>query len=139
MHQEITKPNYPEWATRFSFEELDGLRQQLEDVNEEIRMAQIKARELEGRIDRMDDLKNTLLSAQGEHLISACTRVFERLGWSVKPALGNADELWLVEDEKTQAIVRLIYTLTQPNRSELAALAESVITYWGAHEVEPKG
>jgi hypothetical protein len=87
----------------------------------------------------MDDLKNSLLSAQGEHLIQACTRVFERLGWQVKIAMGSTDELWLIEDDKTQAIVRLVHCTGAPNRSELAALAESVITYWGAHEIEPKG
>jgi hypothetical protein len=65
--------------------------------------------------------------------------LFERLGWTVKAAIGSTDELWLVEDEKTQAIVRLNYSTQQPNRAELAALAESVITYWGAHEIEPKG
>ena len=139
MEQEISKPVVPEWCAKYSFTELDGLRTQLSDLNEEIRLAQIKAGDLGTRIEIMEDLKNALLSSQGDHLINACTRVFEVLGWRVKPAAGNPDELWLMEDDKTQAIVRLIYTSAQPNRSELAALAESVITYWGAHEVEPKG
>jgi hypothetical protein len=139
MQQGISKPNVPDWCARFSFEELDGLRNSLDEVNEEIRLAQIKARELEDRIERMEDLKNALLSAEGDHLTEAVSRVFERLGWTVKPALRSSDEVWLVDDDKTQAIVRLIYSTSQPNRAELAALAESVITYWGAHEVEPKG
>jgi hypothetical protein len=140
MKQEITRPyNAPDWCQKFSFEELDGLRTQLSDLNEEIRLAKLKAQDLEMRIDTMEDLKNSLLSASGEQLVAACTRVFERLGWTVKPALGSQDELWLVENEKTQAIVRLNYSTQTPNRAELAALAESVITYWGAHEIEPKG
>jgi hypothetical protein len=140
MKNEITRPsNAPDWCQNFSFEELDGLRTQLSDLNEEIRLAKLKAQDLENRIDVMEDLKNSLLSASGEQLIQACTRVFERLGWTVKPALGSTEEIWLVENEKTQAIVRLNYSTQQPNRAELAALAESVITYWGAHEIEPKG
>lgn len=139
MQQEISKPTVPEWCTKFSFEELDGLRQELVDVNEDVRVAQMKAQELGIRIQTMDDLKNSLLSASGEHLMSAATRVFERLGWQVKTAMGATDELWLMEGEKTQAIVRLIFCPAQPNRAELAGLAESVITYWGAHEIEPKG
>lgn len=139
MSQELTKPAVPEWCSKFSFEELEGLRNQFFEINEEIRLAQVKAQELQSRIQLMDDLKNSLLSAQGEHLVVACSRVFERLGWQVKLANDQSDELWLVEEDKTQAIVRLIYSTGQPNRSELASLAESVITYWGAHEVEPKG
>ena len=139
MQNEVIKPAVPDWCSKFSFEELDGLRQEHTDLNEEIRLANIKAQHLAMRIEQMEDLKNSLLSASGEHLMTAVSKVFERLGWLVKPALGNADELWLVEDDKTQAIVRLNYSTEQPNRSELASLAESVITYWGAHEVEPKG
>lgn len=140
MEQEIsTKPVVPEWCAKFSFTELDGLRQQLTDLQEEMRLSQLKAADLQNRIEVTEDLKNSLLSSQGEHLTLACTRVFETLGWNVKPALGSPEELWLLEEDKTQAIVNLVYTTTQPNRSELAALAESVITYWGAHEVEPKG
>jgi hypothetical protein len=140
MKQEISRPSAaPEWCQKFSFEELDGLRDQLEELNEEIRLAKLKAQDLEQRIETMEDLKNSLLSAQGETLTNAVTRVFERLGWTVKPALGAPEELWLVENEKTQAIVRLNYSTQTPNRSELASLAESVITYWGAHEIEPKG
>ncbi|HEY9790827.1 MAG TPA: hypothetical protein V6D22_10535 [Candidatus Obscuribacterales bacterium] len=129
----------PEWCSKFSFDELDGLRRQHENVEEQIRLAQIKAKELEDRIARMEALKNSLLSADGAALTAACTEVFQRLGWVVKEAMGSDGELWLVEDDKTQAIVRLNYSSAQPNRAELAALAESVITYWGAHEIEPKG
>jgi hypothetical protein len=139
MGQELGKPPAPEWCAKFSFAELDALRQELVGINEEMRLAQIQAQQLTARIEVMEDLKNTLLSAEGEFLVAGCTKVFEMLGWQVKPALGSEDELWLTDEGKTQAIVRLIYTTTQPNRSELASLAESVITYWGAHEVEPKG
>jgi hypothetical protein len=139
MQKNLSKPNVPDWCAKFTFDELDALRRQHENVEEQIKLAQIKAQELEERIQQLDDLKNSLLSADGQTLSDACTIVFERLGWTVKPAIGSETELWLIEDDKTQAIVRLNYSNSQPNRSELAALAESVITYWGAHEVEPKG
>jgi hypothetical protein len=139
MQENLAKADTPQWCTNFSFEELDGLRSQLEEINEGIRKAQSRAQDLEGRIGTIESLKNALLSGEGETLMEAVTKVLETVGWTVKPALGSPEELWLVDGDKTQAIVRLVHSSEQPNRAELANLAESVITYWGAHEIEPKG
>jgi hypothetical protein len=79
------------------------------------------------------------LSLSGIRLTQACCKVFEALGWSVKISETSSGEVWLSEGDKTQAIVRIVFSLAQPNRSELAELAESVITYWGKYDIEPKG
>lgn len=139
MQKELSKPNVPAWCQAYSFAELDALRQQFEDLQEQVRLAQIKMQDVQERISMMDDLKNSLLSAQGEELVRAVTKVFGHLGWSVKPSPNNSDELWLTDGTQTQAIVRLVWTNAQPNRAELAHLAESLINFWGAHEYEPKG
>lgn len=139
MQKELSKPNVPAWCQAYSFAELDALKQQFEDLQEQVRLANLKMQDVQERISMMDDLKNSLLSAQGEELVRAVTKVFGHLGWSVKPSATNSDELWLTDGTQTQAIVRLVWTTAQPNRAELAHLAESLINFWGAHEYEPKG
>jgi hypothetical protein len=139
MQKELSKPNVPAWCQAYSFAELDALRQQFEDLQEQVRLANLKMQDVQERIQMMDDLKNSLLSAQGDELLRAVTKVFGHLGWSVKPSANSSDELWLTDGTQTQAIVRLVWTTGQPNRAELAHLAESLINFWGAHEYEPKG
>lgn len=137
--EEISKTTVPEWCREYSFSDLDQLREQLLELNEQVRLTQMKISEVEGRIQTMEWLKNALLSSEGEDLMRACTRVFEHLGWTVNPADANKNELYLVEAGKAVAIARVVRTATQVKRSDLAQLAESVITYWGEHEEEPKG
>lgn len=137
--EEISKTTVPEWCREYSFSDLDQLREQLLELNEQVRLTQMKISEVEGRIQTMEWLKNALLSSEGDDLMRACTRVFEHLGWTVSPADANKNELYLMESGKAVAIARIVRTATQVKRYDLAQLAESVITYWGEHEEEPKG
>jgi len=137
--EEIAKPSVPEWCLEYSFSDLDQLREQLLELNEQVRLTQVKIGEVEGRIETMEWLKNALLSLEGEDLMRACTKVFGTLGWQVKPSSGNSTEMWLADGDYTAAIARVVRTTTQVKRSDLAQLCESVITYWGEHETVPKG
>ena len=137
--EEISKPAVPEWCTNYSFHDLDKLREKLFALNEQIRLTQTNIGEVEGRIKSMEELKNSLLSADEDDLLVACTKVFEKIGWAVKPADANKSELWLTDGPPTAAIARVVRTASQVKRADLAQLAESVITYWGEHESEPKG
>jgi len=137
--EEISKSSAPEWCLEYSFSDLDQLRDELMALNEQVRLTQEKIGEVEGRIRSMEWLKNNLLSAEGDELFRACTKVFEHLGWSVQPSTTNKSELRLIHNDWTEAIARVVRTTSQVKRSDLAQLAESVITYWGEHEMEPKG
>ena len=75
----------------------------------------------------------------GPHRNVSGARRLLRLGWQSQQSPTERDEIWLSAGEKPEALVRVIRTLNQPTRSDLAQLAESVITFWGEHEVEPKG
>lgn len=139
MEQEISAPGVPEWCQRVSFAELKQLHLELGDLNEQVRKARQKINDIEDRIHNLNELKDALLSLSGVRLTQACCKVLEALGWSVKVSESSAGEIWLNDEERTQAIVRIVFSSAQPNRSELAELAESVITYWGKYDVEPKG
>lgn len=139
LEQEISSPGVPDWCQKVSFSELKQLHVELTDLNEQVRRAKQKINDVEDRIQNLGELKDALLSLSGVRLTQACCKVFEALGWSVKISESSASEIYLSDADKTQAIVRVVFSQTQPNRSELAELAESVITYWGKHDVEPKG
>jgi hypothetical protein len=137
--EEISKTPPPEWCVEYSFSDLDNLREELLELNEQVRLTQVKITEVESRITNMEWLKNALLSADGRELHDACSRVFEHLGWTCNPSATNTDELLLRDGEWTAGIAKIVRTTSQVKRSDLAQLAESIITYWGEHETEPKG
>jgi len=80
-----------------------------------------------------------LLAADGDELNQACSKVFEQLGWKVKPSPGTKGEFWLMDGDSTAAIIRIVRTASKPKSADVAQLAESIIAYWGEHEEEPKG
>jgi hypothetical protein len=137
--EEISKSSVPDWCQKYSFADLERMRDELKDLNDAIRLTQEKIEKVEGRIRSMEGLKNSLLAADGDDLYSACSKVFEQLGWKVKAAPGAKDEFWLMEGDSTTSIVRIIRTPSRPKSADVAQLAESIISYWGEHEEEPKG
>src|SRR5262249_53888065 len=78
-------------------------------------------------------------AAEGDELYQACCKVFEQLGWKVKPSPNMKGEYWLVDGDATAAIVRIVRTPSKPKSAGVAQLAEAIISYWGEHEEEPKG
>lgn len=137
--EEVTKSAVPDWCQQYSFSDLDGLKNDLGNLNEQVRQTQTKIQEIQKRITTLEWMKNALLALEGEDLHKACAQVLERLGWASKPAEANKEELWLQDGEWTVGIVRIVRTTSQVKRADLAQLAESVITFWGEHESEPKG
>jgi hypothetical protein len=84
-------------------------------------------------------LKNALLGSEGDELKSACSRVFKRLGWVARQSDTESNELLLVGHDKAEAIARIVRSPGQAPRQEIASLAQSVLTFWGETEIEPKG
>lgn len=137
--EKVSNEATPDWCSSYRFTELSELHKELDDLQLQIRLGQERAEELGKRINGMEEMKSALLWSSEEDLATACIKVFEQLGWSRKPADNNKQEHLLSNDGNTEAIVRVVRTQSQAKRADLAQLAESVITYWGAHEVEPKG
>ncbi len=139
MEEISSKTPLPDWCQKYSFADLDQMRDELAQLNETIRSTQQKIEKVQVRIRSMEGLKNALLTADGDELYQSCTKVFEQLGWKVKAAPSYKGEFWLMDGESTAAIVRIIRSASRPKNADLAQLAESIISYWGEHEEEPKG
>ena len=71
--------------------------------------------------------------------MAAAQEVFIRLGYQVQPSRTNPNELWLSRGDQMEAIARMVRSQGAANRTEVAQLAESVISFWDEFEVEPKG
>jgi hypothetical protein len=136
--EEMTKVGQSEWCAEYSFSDLDDLRREKSALVDSIKQAQEKITSIDGKISQLDGLKNSLLAADGEELMRASGLVFNRLGWSTGANVGTTSELLLTAD-RPEAIVRVLRTNSQPRSSDIAQLAQSVITFWGEHEIEPKG
>lgn len=136
--EEMTKAGASEWCAEYSFSDLDDLRREKAALTDSIKQAQTKISSIDNKISQLDGLKNALLASDGDDLMNASAIVFRRLGWGAENNVGASSELLLSAD-RPEAIVRVLRTNSQPKSSDIAQLAQSVITFWGEHEVEPKG
>ncbi|HEY9677454.1 MAG TPA: hypothetical protein V6C76_05570 [Drouetiella sp.] len=136
--ENMTKVAASEWCSDYSFSDLDDLRREKNQLVESIKQAQAKISSIDNKISQLDGLKNALLASEGEDLMNASALVFKRLGWGASNNVGTSSEL-LLSGDRPEAIVRVLRTNAQPKSSDIAQLAQSVITFWGEHEVEPKG
>lgn len=137
MEETMTKSGAPDWCAEYTFPDLEELKREKASLAETIRQTQAKITSIENKVAQLEGLKNALLASDGEELLSACSRVFKRLGWTPKNS-DVANEI-LLSTEKPEVIARVVRTNSQPKSSDVAQLAQSVITFWGEHEVEPKG
>ncbi len=137
--EEMTKTVAPEWAATFSFPDLDDLRKERESLADTIRQTQSKITAIDSKLAMLDGLKNALLAADGEDLKEACSRVFKRIGWNSQQAEAEPKELVLVGKQNAEVIARIVRSSTGAPRPDVAQLAQSVLTFWGETEIEPKG
>ena len=130
----------PDWCKKYFSSELNSLSKELTELNEQVRLAQQKIKEVESRVALTKGLRNTLLTAQGEELVEACGKVLTMLGWRVKISEEDKHELRLdTADDKNVSIARIVRTETQADRTHLGQLSISQTRYWCEQGVEPKG
>jgi pSer/pThr/pTyr-binding forkhead associated (FHA) protein len=129
----------PDWCKRYFSDELNNLSNELTDLNEQVRAAQQKIKDVEGRVALTKGLRNTLLTAQGEELVEACGKVLTLLGWRVKVSDDDKHELRLDTEDKNICIARIVWTETQADRTHLGQLSISQTRYWCEQGIEPKG
>lgn len=131
--------DWPRWCTEFTFAELESMNDKADQLSEQIAVKQAELKRIHEEISQIAALKNRLLASRDADMVQACSEVFEKLGWTVKPNAGNANELVLFAGDKAAAIARIVSTDAQPKPSEIANLVSSLSTYWCDHGVEPKG
>lgn len=127
------------WTSNFSFSYADGMKLEFTQMSEQVRQMQAHLSMLENKINTLESLKTRLLSSEQEGLMAAAQEVFIRLGYQVQPSRTNPNELWLSRGDQMEAIARMVRSQGAANRTEVAQLAESVISFWDEFEVEPKG
>ena len=133
-----TGSNDIDWAVSYSMPGLEELRRERGTLIEQLKQMQSRMLNVENRLSTLNHMKNTLLSG-GDDLLDCSMKAMSTLGWKAKQSPSHKDEIWLSAGDKPEALARVIRTPQQPSRSDLAQLAESIITFWGESEVEPKG
>lgn len=137
--QEVSKIVVPDWCSKFTLPDIEGWRKERDVLVNEIKEAHAKIVVIDNKIAQMDNIKNALLASEDEALLAACARVFARLGWIARNSDKNKEELLLESPDQTLLIARIVRTPSQAKRTDIAQLAESIINFWGEHEIEPKG
>lgn len=129
----------PDWCKKYFSDEIGKLNKELDELNDQVKLAQQKIRDVETRVALTRGIRNTLLTTTGDELVEACGKVLGLLGWKVTIAAEDKHELRLEVDEKHVCIARVIWTTTQAERSHLGQLSISQTRYWCEKGVEPKG
>lgn len=129
----------PEWCVGFSFSYLDDLRREQSALAEQLHSIQAKLNTVESRIASVEQLKQALLAGDESVLKDACSTVLSRLGWTVNHSPSQSNELLLANVEQPEALARIVRSDDECSRTEVAQVAESAISFWDEHEVEPKG
>lgn len=129
----------PDWCKAFSFSYLDDLRMEQTALNEQLQSVQAKLNTVESRIASVEQLKQALLAGEPGVLIDACNTVLSRLGWTVRKSDRVANEILLSNVDHPEGLARVVRSDDQCGRTEVAQLAESAISFWDEHEIEPKG
>jgi pSer/pThr/pTyr-binding forkhead associated (FHA) protein len=128
----------PEWCSKYFAGELNQLSRELGDLNDQVRMAQQKIRDVESRVALLKGLRNTLLVSTGEELVEACGKVLTFLGWRVKVSDDDNQELKLDWEDRL-SLARVVWTSNQAERTHLGQLSISQTRYWCEQGAEPKG
>jgi hypothetical protein len=129
----------PDWAVDVTFPDVEELKKERASLTESIKQAQSKIASIDSKIAQIEALKNALLGAEGEDIVNASVRVFNRLGWNASPAGKNPDEFHLSGGSKAEFVAKVVKSAGQAQRSDLSSLASSVVEFWDRTEIEPKG
>jgi len=137
--KESASANVPDWCKKYFSVEIGHLDKEMNELNEQVRHLQNKIKDVEGRISTTKGLRNILLTAQGDDLVEACSKVLGLIGWRVRHSDEDKHELRLETDEKNVCIARIVWTEKEPDRSHLGQLSIAQTRYWCEQGVEPKG
>lgn len=133
-----SSPGPKQWCSTYSLSGLDELRRERAHLSEQLKQIPSRIAAIDARIAGLAHAKDTMLVG-GADMITFCQTALSALGWNVRPSSSAKEEFWLGEADKPEALAKVIRSQAQPSRSDLAHLAESIITFWDANEVEPKG
>lgn len=118
--------------------ELGQLTDKYNDLKEKIEESQKEIKQLAEQLNTIRLLSASLIGGVGQRLIEACNKVLTSLGWEITFNPNDNNELILKYSDQI-AIVRIIWTKEEPERSQLGQLAISQTRLWCDQGEEPKG
>jgi pSer/pThr/pTyr-binding forkhead associated (FHA) protein len=137
--KESASANVPDWCKKYFSAELTHLDKEMNELSDQVRQLQNRIKDVESRVSMTKGLRNILLTAQGDDLVEACSKVLGLIGWRVRHSEEDKNELRLETDEKNICIARIVWTEKEPDRSHLGQLSIAQTRYWCEQGVEPKG
>jgi pSer/pThr/pTyr-binding forkhead associated (FHA) protein len=137
--KESASANVPDWCKKYFSAELNHLDKEMNELNDQVRQLQNRIKDVESRVSMTKGLRNILLTAQGDDLVEACSKVLGLIGWRVRHSEEDKNELRLETDDKNICIARIVWTEKEPDRSHLGQLSIAQTRYWCEQGVEPKG
>jgi pSer/pThr/pTyr-binding forkhead associated (FHA) protein len=130
--------NAPDWCGKYLVSEITGLNREVDELNENVRLAQLAVQEVEERIAHTKNLRNILLSGEGDTLVETCQQILTKLNWQAKISDSDKQELKLENGERV-SIARVVWSANGPERSQLGHLNISQTRFWCEKGAEPKG
>jgi hypothetical protein len=137
--EEISKNTNSDVTLDIVLPQSEELRKKRVSLLDSIKQAQVEIANVENKITQIEHLKNSLLRGEGDDLLAACQRILTKLGWDAQPSEKSEQEMYLLASDKPQALARIVRSTAQAKRTDIAELGESVCSFWGEHEIEPKG
>jgi hypothetical protein len=135
----MTNANVPDWCKQYSFSYLDELKKEQNALATQLQDVQAKLNTVESKIASVEQLKNALLSGEGEGLKEAVGMVLGKLGWTINHNNAAPNEVLLLNVDQPEALVRIVRSESHCDRSEVAQVSGSAIAFWEKHDIEPKG
>jgi hypothetical protein len=127
------------WASDYIVSGLEHVTSERDSILERIKELQEQISTMDERLKIIEEIKTILLSSEGAQLVMACKKALTTLGWNAQPSAASESELVLSSQDKPEALVRVIRSETQTNRTDFAGLIESITAFWEEHDLEPKG
>ncbi len=135
----MSNQNVPDWCKAYSFSYLDELKKEQNALATQLQDVQAKLNTVESKISSVEQLKNALLSGEGEALKEAVGMVLGKLGWTINHNNAAPNEVLLLNVDQPEALVRIVRSESHCDRSEVAQVSGSAIDFWEKHDIEPKG
>ncbi len=131
--------NVPEWCKSYWLPGIDSLIKEVQVLRKQIKDLEKKLVSNENTISSLEGVKSTLLAGKPGDLLAGCKLVLETIGWKTEINNRSANELVLIEEDHSVAVVRVALSQGASERTELARLTETLINFWDSHGNEPKG
>lgn len=127
------------WLNNYSFPELNKLLKEKDRLQTIFDQTKHELDQLNGKLNMIELLTNSLLQGQGPELARSCRMALETLDWNCEAAANNPSELSLKKGAKVEAVLRVLVANGSPSQKDFEALVKQQALVWCQLNYEPKG